>query len=76
MIQNQRGNHTLRWDKRGTVVKCEGYNQYQVMVDGSRRLTRRNRKYLRMFTPYIPTINNPQAAENVKPAVARPVVKQ
>ena len=76
MIQNQRGNHPLRWDKRGTVVKCEGFDQYQVMVDGSRRLTRRNRKFLRMFTPYIPTINNTQMAENAKPAVARPVGKQ
>ena len=60
MIQNQRGNHPLRWDKRGTVVKCEGHDQYQVVVDGSRRLTRRNRKFLRLFTPYVPTISDPQ----------------
>ena len=76
MIQNQRGNHPLRWDKRGTVMKCEGFDQYQVMVDGSRRLTRRNRKFLRMFTPYSSEFNNPQIAENMKPAVARPVKKQ
>ena len=70
MIQNQRGNHPLRWDKRGTVVKCEGFDQYQVMVDGSRRLTRRNRKFLRLFTPYIPTINVPQMTVKVKPTMA------
>ena len=39
MVQNQSGNHPLRWDKRGTVMKCEGFDQYQVMFDGSRRLT-------------------------------------
>jgi hypothetical protein len=53
-IQNQTGNHPKRWDKRGVIMKCEGYDQYQVMVDGSRRLTRRNRKFLRPFTPYKP----------------------
>jgi hypothetical protein len=72
MVQNQRGNHPLRWDKRGTVVKCEGFDQYQVMIDGSRRLTRRNRKYLRMFTPYRPISSEPPAAEYQKTAVTEP----
>ena len=26
MIQNQSGNHPLRWDKRGTIVKAEGFD--------------------------------------------------
>ena len=39
MVQNQSGNHSLRWDKRGTSIQCEGFDQYQVMFDGSRRLT-------------------------------------
>ena len=75
---------SLRWDKRGTIVKCEGFDQYQVMIDGSRRLTRRNRKYLRMFTPFQP----PQAmlgsdarsaqprAGAVIPAVSKQASKQ
>jgi hypothetical protein len=37
MLHNQSGNHHLRWDKRGTVMKCEGFDQYQ-LIDGSRRL--------------------------------------
>jgi hypothetical protein len=53
-IQNQLGNHPRKWDKRGTVVKVEGFDQYQIMVDGSRRLTRRNRKFLRKFQPFKP----------------------
>jgi hypothetical protein len=35
MLQNQSGNHPLRWDKRGTVLKCEGFDQCQVMIDRS-----------------------------------------
>ena len=26
-----------RWDKRGVVIKVEGNDQYQVLIDGSRR---------------------------------------
>jgi hypothetical protein len=52
MIQNQSGNHHLRWDKRGTIVKAEGFDQYQVIVDGSRRRTRQNRRDLLLFTPF------------------------
>ena len=42
------------------------------MIDGSRRLTRRNRKYLRMFTPYRPISSEPPAAEYQKTAVTEP----
>ena len=56
MVQNQSGNHPLRWDKRGTIVKSEGLDQYKVMIDGSRRLTRRNRRYQRLFTPFQPNM--------------------
>ena len=33
-------------------MKVEGHDQYQELMDGSRRLTRRNRKYLKLFTPF------------------------
>jgi hypothetical protein len=58
LIQNQTGNHPLRWDKSGKVVQNMGNDQYMVVVDGSRRTTRRNRKYLRLFKPYNPTALN------------------
>ena len=61
-IQNQEGNYPRRWDKRGQVVEVKGYDQYIVRVDGSRRLTRRNRKFLRKFEQYRPDgMNAPQA---------------
>jgi hypothetical protein len=77
MGQNQTGNHPLRWDKRGTIIKCEGFDQYQVMIDGSRRLTRRNRRYLRLFTPFHSNARSvPHVTGAVKTAVARPASKQ
>ena len=50
-IQNQHGNHPLKWDKRGQVVTVEGHDKYGVRVSGSGRLTFRNRQHLR---PYLP----------------------
>lgn len=48
-IQNQTGNHPKRWDRSGTVVEVLGHDSYNVKVDGSGRLTRRNRQFLRKF---------------------------
>ena len=52
MIQNQLGNKPRRWDKRGVVVQADpAIRQYKVMTFGSRRLTMRNRKFLRKYNP-------------------------
>jgi hypothetical protein len=76
MIQNQSGNHPLRWDKRGTIMKAEGFDQYQVMVDGSRRLTRWNKRYLRLFTHFQPNMTMPcRRAEVVKPVADVPTTR-
>jgi transposase InsO family protein len=56
MLQNQLGNKPKRWDKRGVVVQADPKTrQYKVMAFGSRRLTLRNRRFLRKYTP----INTP-----------------
>lgn len=51
MVQNQLGNHPRRWDKRGVIVETLPYQQYKVRMDGSRRITLRNRKFLKAFIP-------------------------
>ena len=51
-VQNQTGNSPKRWDKRGVVVECGGNDQYKIRLDGSRRVTLRNRRYLRKFQPF------------------------
>ena len=49
-IQNQTGNHPLKWDKTGRVVEVRQFDQYLVRVDGSGRTTLRNRKFLRKYS--------------------------
>ena len=53
-IQNIIGNHPLRWERTGVVVECKPHNQYLIRTDGSGRVTLRNRKHLRKFTPFYP----------------------
>lgn len=55
-IQNQTGVSPKRWDRTGTVMEINPHNQYSVRVDGSRRLTTRNRQFLRYFQPADDTI--------------------
>lgn len=52
-IQNQTGPHPTKWDKTGIVVEVRQFDQYVVRVDGSGRVTLRNRKFLRKYLPVI-----------------------
>ena len=49
-IQNQHGNHPLKWDNGGVIVSVKGFNKYGVKVLGSGRLTHQNRQFLRQYT--------------------------
>ena len=53
-IQNQTGNNPRKWDKTGMVVEVRQFNQYLIRVDGSGRVTLRNRKFLRQYEPVSP----------------------
>ena len=55
-IQNQQGTHPNKWDRSGVVVESTGHDQYRVKVHGSGRLTLRNRRFLRAYTPATPSI--------------------
>ena len=78
LLQNLLGNHPKRWDKRGVVVQADTvHRQYKVMTFGSRRLTLRNRRHLRKFTPAhipagAPTGISRQTANHPKPVQNRP----
>ena len=50
-IQNQTGNRPKKWSNTGTIVEVLPHRQYKVVVDGSRRITLRNRKFLRKTSP-------------------------
>ena len=51
-VQNQTGPHKNKWDLSGTVVEVLEFEAYTVKMDGSGRLTKRNRKFLRLIVPY------------------------
>ena len=53
-VQNQRGKDPLRWDRSGTVVESLGNQQYSVKMDGSGRVSLRNRRFLRVIEPFLP----------------------
>lgn len=67
LIQNQEGNHPKRWDKRGRVIEVLPNRQYKVMVFGSRRLTLRNRRFLRKFKPVFPAGTDPRTSPPTQP---------
>ena len=51
-VQDQVGTTPRRWSKTGTVVEIMGHDAYLVKMDGSNRLSKRNRQFLRRLTPY------------------------
>ena len=74
-IQNQRGAGKIakRWDRTGVVVEDLGFNKYRVRIDGSGRVTDRNRQFLRLFKPatftYSPGITQNTHEGDPHPAV-------
>lgn len=50
-IQNQTGNYPGKWFNTGIIAETLPYRQYKVVVDGSRRVTLRNRKFLKKISP-------------------------
>lgn len=71
-IQNQRGTHPTKWDRSGTVVESPGYDQYRIKVDGSGRLTLRNRRFLRAYTPATPFIPQQSPALSLPTGIVEP----
>ena len=51
LVQNQLGNEPRRWKRRGKIVEVMPFRQYKVMLDGSRRITLRKRKFVRKYQP-------------------------
>ena len=54
-VQNQAGSRPKKWNNTGRIVKVLPHRQYGVVIDGSRRITLRNRKFLRKIKPQIVT---------------------
>ena len=52
-IQNLTGNNPLRWERTGIILEIKPFQQYMIKTDGTGRVTLRNRKHLRKFTPFV-----------------------
>ena len=50
-VQNQTGNHPNKWTSTGVIANVLPNRQYQVVMDGSRRVTLRNRRFLKQISP-------------------------
>ena len=81
LIQNQYGAGKVakKWDKSGLILEDLGFNKYSVKVDGSGRITQRNRQFLKKFTPVTPTLPGPNPNSSyfepqVNPIPHQPVV--
>ena len=55
-IQNQTGNFKKKWHRTGIVMEVLPFDQYRLKVDGSSRLTLRNRRFLRKYIPFSPNV--------------------
>ena len=74
-IQNQTGSHPNKWDKTGLVIEVKQFDQYVIRVDGSGRITPRNRKFLRKYDP-VQRRNPPQTIpENLLNLVQPPIIQ-
>ena len=52
VLQNQRGPKAKQWSLSGTVVEVEPYETYKVKMDGSGRVTRRRRHFIKKIVPF------------------------
>ena len=66
-LQNQQGPNPTKWDRSGVVVESAGHDKYRVKVDGSGRITLRNRRFLRAYTPATPSIRSQQPTASQLP---------
>ena len=64
-VQNQRGNYPKRWERTGQIVDILPNRQYNIRMDGSGRITLRNRRFLKpTITQALP---NPYPSAETKP---------
>ena len=75
LIQNQTGNNPTKWDKTGVVLENKPHSQVLVRVDGSRRVTLRNRRFIRELNPSLVS-QTPQARVPHTPVRKRPQRKK
>ena len=85
-IQNQTGNRPNKWNTTGIISEVLPNRQYNVITDGSRRITLRNRRFLKKIMPVCrktftdddspphPTMNEEQSRPLIDPVASDPYI--
>ena len=60
-VQNQAGPSPNKWSKSGTIIEVLPHDSYLVKIHGSNTVTKRNRKFLRQFSPFAEACSDTQA---------------
>ena len=71
-IQNQTGPHANKWDMSGVVIESLGFDSYTVKVDGSGRVSKHNRRFLRPIRSYKDSLSPPVASERLREPMDAP----
>ena len=66
-LQNQSGHYHTKWDKTGVVVEVRLHEQLVVNVDRSRKLTLRNRSFVRELDPGKTSLEDQPLRTNTDP---------
>ena len=66
-IQNQSGNKPKKWSNTGHVVQVLPNRKYLIMIGGSKRLTTRNRKFLRKIPGEEPQVADIPCTRQTQP---------
>ena len=67
-LQNLRGNHPLKSDYSGVIVGRHNENSYAVKVNGTGKVTLRNRASLRKIPPPVPIVRPVTVPSEARPA--------
>ena len=70
-IQNQHGNSPKRWCNTGRIVEVGEFDKYIVKMDGSGRLTVRNRKFLKPITSFQEELEESSADQDLDQPMRR-----
>ena len=67
-VQNQKGNKPKKWSCTGQIMEVLPHRQYTVLMDGSNRLTTRNRRFLKKIpVADVTTSNQPRISHERTP---------
>ena len=68
-VQNQTGTKPRQWGKSGKVLEVLPHDSFLISIDGSYNVTKRNRKFLRKFTPLNFSLEAEHTSENSQKSI-------